>query len=235
MPQHNPGYIHHQKSSIATSLREVVFGIEDGMVSTMGAVTGIAVGSGDYTVVVLAGAVIIAVESISMGVGSYLSSKSEREVNDRMVEEEREEIDAYPKEEKKEMVGLFVADGWSPTLAARMAEEAAKNNDLMLREMSYRELKIIPSEHATPVKNGAFMFGSYVLGGLVPLIPYLFFEDISRTIPLSIGMTLAGLFGLGAATTALSKRVWWKAGFEMFLLAGLAALAGYVVGRLFGV
>lgn len=201
----------------------------------MGAITGIAAGSGDHTVVVLAGAVIIAVESISMGVGSYLSSKSQREVDERMMQEEREEIDAHLKEETQEMVDLFVADGWSRTLAVQMAAETAKKKGLMLREMSYRELKIIPSAGVVPLKNGALMLGSYVFGGLIPLLPYLLFASITQTMPISIGMTLFGLFALGAATTTFSKRIWWRAGLEMVLLAGFAALAGYAVGRLFGV
>ena len=76
-------YLHHQKPGIVSAIREIVFGMEDGMVSTMGAITGIAVGSGNHFVVVLSGLVIIAVESISMGVGSYLSSKSQKEVRAR--------------------------------------------------------------------------------------------------------------------------------------------------------
>src|SRR3989338_5452577 len=80
---HNPDFIHHQKNSLSVSIiREIVFGMEDGLVSTMGAVTGIAAASQNHFIVILSGVVIIAVESISMGVGSYLSTKSENEIDE---------------------------------------------------------------------------------------------------------------------------------------------------------
>lgn len=228
---YNPNYIHHKNSSVGETIRELVFGVEDGMVSTMGAVTGIAVGTGNPYIILLSGVVIIAVESISMGVGSYLSNKSEKEINERMLEEEREEIADHPEEERDEMVRLFVDDGWSKNLAEKMADETAKKKDLMLKEMAYRELQLIPNAEKTPIRNGFIMWGSYIVGGLVPLTPYFIF-DIATALPVSIVITLCGLFGLGAFTTRYSKRPWWKAGFELLLLAGAAAAVGYAVGSL---
>lgn len=229
-PHKNPNYIHHQKPGVASTVREVVFGMEDGMVSTMGAITGIAVGSGNHFIVVLAGLVIISVESISMGVGSYLSSKSQKEVNERMLEEEREEIDNYPAEEKKEMEELFIKDGWSKKLAKQMALESSKKKDLMLNEMAYRELQVFRTNLEKPVKNGFLMWGSYIIGGFIPTVPYLLISDVNSVIPISVFITLVGLFFLGVATSRFTYRAWWKSGLEMFVLAGLAGLVGYVVG-----
>lgn len=226
---YNPNYIHHKNSAIGETIRELVFGIEDGMVSTMGAVTGIAVGTGNPFFIILSGVVIIAVESISMGVGSYLSNKSEKEIKERMLEEEREEIDEHPVEEHEEMVRLFVQDGWPLALAEKMADQTGEDKELMLREMAYRELHIIPQGEKTPIRNGLIMWSSYIVGGLVPLMPY-FILPVAEAIVYSIGVTLVGLFALGVFTTRYSKRRWWKAGFEMLLLAGAAAAVGYAVG-----
>ncbi|MBI2551386.1 VIT1/CCC1 transporter family protein [Candidatus Uhrbacteria bacterium] len=66
----------NQQKSVAGSMREIVFGLEDGLVSTLGAVTGIAAGANDRFIVILSGLVLVAVESLSMAAGSYLSSKS---------------------------------------------------------------------------------------------------------------------------------------------------------------
>lgn len=231
-PHKNPAYIHHQKPGIAATVREVVFGMEDGMVSTMGAVTGIAVGSNDHFIVLLAGSVLIAVESISMGIGSYLSSKSEQEVGERMLWEEKKEIAEYPDHERQEMYEFFVADGWSKELAEKMADETARKKDLMLKEMAYRELGIIPKKSNTPARNGFLMWGSYVGGGLIPVVPYLALSVIALAMKISIIMTSVGLFFVGAMTTRFSKRHWWKAGFEMLLLAGLAAFVGYFIGSI---
>jgi len=112
-----------------------------------------------------------------------------------------------------------------------MAEVASKDKHLFLKEMAYRELEIIPDNDDKPVKKGAVMFLSYVIGGAVPLIPYILLP-IHDAIPVSIAFTLLGLFLLGIFTTKFTKRKWWKAGLEMTALASLAALIGYFVGQL---
>ena len=110
--RYNSDYIHHKDSKILSGIRDIVFGLEDGMVSTLGAITGIAVGSQSHFTVILAGVVIISVESISMGIGSYISNLSEHGVIKRKLYEEQTEIEEFPEEEKKkwrkytlEMVG----------------------------------------------------------------------------------------------------------------------------------
>ena len=69
-------FIHHGNMAFISHVREIIFGMQDGMVSTLGALTGIAVGTNDYFTVILSGVVIIAVESISMSIGSFTSSAS---------------------------------------------------------------------------------------------------------------------------------------------------------------
>jgi vacuolar iron transporter family protein len=229
--KHNPNYIHHQKSSIIGTIREVVFGMEDGMVSTLGAITGIAAATQDYFTVLLAGFVVVSVESISMAVGSYISSKSKRAIDERKLFEETEELHNFPVEEKKELVGMYLEDGWTEELAVQMAEQASQNKELFLKEMAYRELKIFPDGLEDPLKNGIFMGGSYIIGGFIPLVPYLFFS-IQIALPISIICTLCALFALGAWVTKYSKRSWVKAGLEMVALAGVAALVGFGVGQL---
>ena len=104
---YNPSYIHHQATRITSMIREVVFGMEDGMVSTLGAITGIATATNSHFVVVLSGLVVISVESISMGVGSYLSNKSEDDVEKRKLFEEKQELKHFPDEEREELEDIY--------------------------------------------------------------------------------------------------------------------------------
>lgn len=224
-------FVHHQQSKIGDSLREIVFGAEDGMVSTLGALTGIAIGTSSQFTVILAGLVIVAVESTGMSVGSFLSNKSVKETNLRKLQEEKEEIAKYPEEEEKELVAMYIKDGWPQNLAHQMAATASTNSQLMLKEMAYRELDIVPDKIETPGTKATFMFTSYVIGGMIPVLPY-FFLPISKAIIISTIITLSGLFSLGALTTLFTKRNWIKSGLEMLLLASMAALIGYVVGRI---
>lgn len=228
---HRKDFIHHQESKFSKGIREIVFGAEDGMVSTLGALTGIAIGTSDYFTIILAGLVIVAVESTGMSVGSFLSNKSVKEVNQRKLDEEREEIKKFPAEEKRELVGLFKIDGWPDELANQMAEAASQDSELMLKEMAYRELNITPDKQDNPLTNTLFMFFSYVFGGMIPVLPY-FFMPISSALIVSIIITMAGLFGLGVLITKFTKRNWVKAGLEMLVLAGIAASIGYVIGRI---
>lgn len=228
---HNPDYIHHQPERDTGLIREIVFGMEDGMVSTLGAVTGIAAATHDPFTTVLSGVVVVSVESISMAVGSYLSSKSVLAIDERKIQEEKQELIDHPEDEEEELKDMYIKDGWSEKCATQMAREAAQNSDLFLQEMSLRELKIIPENMANPFKNGLFMGISYIIGGMIPLTPF-FFLSIFDGILTSIVITLIALFILGAYTATFSKRNWVKAGFEMFALASAAALVGYIMGQL---
>ncbi len=224
-------YNHQKNGSIGSTIREVVFGVEDGMVSTLGTITGIAIGSQDHFTVILAGLVIVSVESISMGVGSYLANRSERDVNQRRITEEKEEIHKYPEEEKDELENMFIRDGWSNKLAKDMSSEASQNNELMLIEMSYRELGISQLSSSKPIKNAVFMYFSYIIGGLLPLSAY-FFLTVSQAMPVSIVVTLAGLFILGVATTKYTKASRFKSGMRILALGSIALIVGFAVGEL---
>ena len=231
-PRFNKNYIHHQRSSVANVLREVIFGIEDGMVSTLGSITGIAIGSGDHSIVILAGIVIIAVESISMGIGSYVSNISHEEMNQRKIKEEKEELRDFPEEEKEELYQMYLADGWSDKLASEMSLEASNKPELILKEMTMHELKIT-CEESTSLKGGIFMFFAYILGGLVPLVSY-FFLPIKIALPLSIVVTLAGLFFLGMGTTKFTKGPVLKSSLRMLFMGGVALMVGLLAGTLIG-
>lgn len=225
----NTDYIHHQKSSIANVLREIVFGLEDGMVSTLGSITGIAIGSNNHSTVILAGAVIISVESISMGIGSYLSNLSEEEMNARKIKEEKEELKNFPSEEIEELYQIYLKDGWSPELARQMSLEASKNKNLILNEMITRELKIQPSEESISIKGGFYMFFAYILGGLIPLSAY-FILPMKQALPISIVITLLGLFVLGMSMTKFTKQPLFKSGLRILVMGGIALVAGLLAG-----
>ena len=201
------------------------------MVSTLGAITGIAIGSQDHYTVILSGTVIIAVESISMAIGSYISKLSEYEVNHRRIEEEKEEIIHFPDQEKQELLQMFIRDGWPSDLAKKMSETAAKDPSLMLTEMIHRELLIIHGSPRDAFRNSIFMFFSYIIGGLFPLVAYLILP-IQNAMLISVFITLMGLFGIGVFTTKYSKVSWFKAGGRVLLLGIVALVVGFVIGEL---
>lgn len=221
---------HPQKITIMSVFREVVFGMEDGMVSTLGAITGIAIGSQDHFIILLSGLVIISVESISMGIGSFLSNKSEEDLNEQIINEEEEEIREYPDHEKAELKAMFIRDGWPKRIAHKMSSVAAHDKKLILKEMTYREHGIVTNSQTSPIVKGIFMSASYIIGGLIPLIAYFFFP-VKIALPVSILITLLGLFGLGAYTSTLTKKSLLMSGSRMLILGGIALTVGLLVGE----
>jgi len=221
----------HTKSLDKSSLiREVVFGMEDGMVSTLGAITGIAIGSQEQFIVLLSGFVIIGVESVSMGVGSYLSNRISKEVDIHTVREEMEELQEFPTEEMQELYRMFIRDGWSNKLAFDMTKHASFNKQLMLREMQYRELGISPIKSGNPLKNAFLMYCAYIIGGLIPLVSYIMLP-VQTAILTSIPFTLIALFLLGVGTTKYTGGSPVISGLRIFTLGGIALLVGILMGE----
>jgi len=225
----HPDFIHHQSHAYLYG-REIVFGMQDGMVSVVGALTGIAVGTNDLFVILLSGIAIIAIGAISMAIGTFISIGTERKMQKRMLLEEQIEVSQSPIEERKEIEMLFLKGGWPKNMAEKMAACAAENEELMLNEMAYRELSIIPEKISHPARNSIAMFFAWLSGGFIPLLPYFFFS-VFFGIYISIGITLCGLFFLGVLTSRYTKQNPIIAGLTIFLLAGAAIVAGYIIGH----
>ncbi len=220
----------HGISGMRSQLREAVFGIQDGLISTLGALTGIAAGTQSRDVVVVSGFVIIAVESLSMAAGSYTSSKSQRQYFERLLREEEEEIARDPAGERQELVEMYRARGFTDAEIDVIANRLLNNPKLLLEDMAHKELGICPGAFEEPVGNALVMGVAYVFGGLVPVAPYLLLP-LQTAMPVSIVGALSALFCFGGLKGRLVKQTWWRSGLEMLTIAGLAALAGFLIGQ----
>ena len=221
----------HGIDGVRSQIREAVFGTQDGLISTLGALTGIAAGTQDQKAVVIAGFVIIVVESLSMAAGSYLSSKSQRQYLERLLREEEEEIARDPEGERQELWDMYRARGFTDVEIDIIAKRLMANPKLLLEDMAHKELGISTQSLEEPLSNAVVMGISYVLGGLFPVLPYLMLP-IQTAMPVSIAGTLTLLFLFGGFKGWVVKQPWWRSGFEMLSVAGAAAVAGFVIGRL---
>ena len=224
---------HHGLGGTHVRLRDAVFGIQDGLISTMGALTGIAAGTHSAEAVVIAGFVIVVVESLSMAAGSYLSSKSQREYLERILREEEDEIKNDPEKERQEIWEMYRARGFAEEEIAIIARRLMSNPQLLLEDMAHKELGICPSAMEEPLGNAIVMGIAYVIGGFIPVLPYLLLP-IEIGMPVSIAGTLLALFAFGGLKGRIVKQTWWRSGLEMLLIAGVAALVGFVIGQLVG-
>ena len=221
---------HAMHDPVRTRLRDAVFGTQDGLISTLGALTGIAAGTRSGETVVIAGFVIVAVESLSMAAGSYLSSKSQREYLERLLREEEEEIKNEPEKERQEIWEMYQARGYADHEIEIIAKRLMSDPKLLLEDMAHKELGIAPEALEEPFGNALVMGTAYVIGGLVPVLPYLMLP-IRTAMPISITGTLLALFLFGGLKGRVVRQGWWRSGVEMLSVAGVAALVGFLIGR----
>jgi VIT1/CCC1 family predicted Fe2+/Mn2+ transporter len=215
-----------------SNIREIIFGAEDGFVSTLGLVLGMASATNDSRVVLIAGAVYVIAEAFSMAAGTYLSSKAEKEFYQSKLEREKWEINHIPDAEQKEVRDIYRARGFKGKTLETIVSKIVSNKALWLKVMMEEELHIFPSR-ISPERNGVAMFFTSIVAGLIPIMPFMFLSP-TISIPISILVTLAALFATGALKGRFVERSWKRSGVEMLIVGALAAAIGYGVGLITG-
>ena len=212
-------------------IREVVFGAQDGLISTLALVTAVAAAVSDKSTIVIAGLAGALAGMISMGTGTYLGSKAEREVFQSEIEKEAKELEENPAEEMAELVFLYHQQGLSYHEAREMAEHIASDKELWLRTLVEKELGIDPDLAVSPIKDALTMGGTFILAAMVPIIPY-FFMGGNVAIGVSAGATLATLFALGMGKGRLVQRSPIFQGLEILVIGAAAAGLGWILGEI---
>ena len=212
-------------------LREVVFGAQDGILSTVALVTSVAVAVGETSTVLVAGLAAAFAGMISMATGAYLGSRAEQDVVRAEIAREAQELEENPAEELAELVVIFQREGRTYREASQLADEISRDKDLWLRTLIEKEVGISLDETTNPVKDALAMGVSFVVAALVPIIPYLFLED-RRAIAVSVVAALVGLFVLGFGKGRLVQKSPWLQGLEILGIGVVSAGVGLALGDL---
>ncbi len=152
-------------------LREVVFGAQDGLLSTVALVTSLAVAVDSQTTVLVAGLAGALPGMISMATGALLGSRAEQDVQRAEIEKEAQELETNPAEELAELVVLFQREGMTFQEARHMADDIAQDRDLWLKTLVEKELGISAEVTSNPVKDALVMGLAFISGAAIPLIP----------------------------------------------------------------
>jgi len=217
-------------SSFLGEIREVVFGLQDGLVSTLAVVATVAGASGQAFPVIVAGVASGLAGVFSMAAGEYIGSKSQREIFDAQIDDERDEVDERPGEAEAEVAFMLAEEGLPEDEAQQIAAVMARHPEVLLRTMVTRELGIQVDEHGGGVVRGAvFMGGAFGLGALVPILPFLVLP-IAVALPAAVVGTGAVLFGIGVVKSRWTRRSAASSGLEVLVLAAIAGVAGYLFG-----
>jgi VIT1/CCC1 family predicted Fe2+/Mn2+ transporter len=215
----------------------MVYGGLDGIISIFAVVSGVAGAQLSAGVLLILGAANLLGDGFSMGVGAFLSMKSEKEYYDQEYQRESAEVENNPEVEKKELEDIYLKQGYPQDDAKKMIEIKTKDKSLWLKAMMIEELGLTKDERK-PTSAALITFGSFVGFGLLPLLIYVIdlvfkthFSPATLFI-IAIFLSALSLFSLGAAKVFITQRSPVRSGLEMLIVGGLAAGVAYFVGVL---
>ena len=220
-------------SGASGSLRAAVLGVNDGLVSNFSLVMGVAGGISNPDIVLLAGVAGLLAGAFSMAAGEYVSMRSQRDVYENQIRLERAEIEMWPEEEEEKLTVIYLAKGLSPEEAQLIAKRVMEDPEIALDTMAREELGLNPSQLGSPWGASFSSFGAFVIGALVPILPYIFGAE-TLAIPLSATLSAVALLTVGGALSWMTdKSATWGA-LRMVIAGGAAAAVTFGVGSLIG-
>ncbi len=210
-------------------LKEATFGISDGIVTTLALVAGVTGATSESRIIIVAGLVGAFASAISMGLGSYISSKSQQEYYQREVEREKREIEETPEHEKEELRELYKRKGFNKKEIELIVRRIGSNKELMLKVMKEEELGLGEQSFENPVKNGLTIGISDLVAAMIPVLPY-FFLTPKPSLVLAVTLSMLALFLTGVYKIRFTGKNWLKSGFETMIVGAIATVVSYWLG-----
>ena len=229
----------HRITALQEYIRQIVYGGNDGIVTTFAVVAGFAGLAAEGTAqvgviaVLLFGLANLLADATAMGLGEFLSARSEQDVYRSIRAKERREIDLNPAMEIAETVEILEGRGVAAADAREMAAILARNPEMMTDFMMQYEIGLADPTDETPWLNGLATFASFILFGSVPLAPYFVMGAGVATFAASCAATLAALVALGLLRWRVSMESLARCLGETLALGGTCAVVAFAVGLAF--
>jgi VIT1/CCC1 family predicted Fe2+/Mn2+ transporter len=217
------------------ALRAAVLGANDGLCSNLALVMGVAGASQSEAAIAVVGGAGLIAGACSMALGEWISVTSSRELAERELRVERDELAAAPEQEREELQLIYEAKGVPPDEARQLSRRLLHDQGAALDVLAREELGIDPDELGGSARTAALAsFLLFAFGALLPVLPYLVASG-AAAFTASIALSGLALFGIGAAITLFTGRPVWRSGGRQLLLGLAAAGLTYAVGRALGV
>jgi VIT1/CCC1 family predicted Fe2+/Mn2+ transporter len=224
----------HTMFNTANNVRAAIFGINDGLISNMSLILGIAGANSSYHTIILTGVAGLLAGACSMGAGEYISVRSQREIFEYQIAIEKQELEEYPEEEIKELTLIYQARGIPADEAKKLATIIINNPETGLNTLVREELGINPEDMVSPTGAMIASFISFAIGAFIPLVPFLF-GDRSGSLIASSVITAMTLFMIGAILSLLTNRHPLLLGVRMLLIGSAAGGLTFVIGKILGI
>ena len=217
------------------ALRAAVLGADDGLVSNLSLVMGVAGASLSNRSILVTGFAGLLAGSISMALGEWLSVQSSRELYQRQIAIESAELADHPQEEQEELALIYQAKGLGHEQAQALAARLMKTPESALDTLTREELGVDPEKLGGSASEAALSsFCLFAVGAIVPVSPFLFLQG-HEAVAASLAVSCLGLFGIGAAITLVTGRSVWFSGLRQVAFGLAAACVTFGIGKLLGV
>jgi VIT1/CCC1 family predicted Fe2+/Mn2+ transporter len=220
---------HHFTAS--DSVRDVVIGMSDGLTVPFALAAGLSGAVSASRLVVTAGLAEVVAGSIAMGLGGYLAARSEAEHYANEVRRERLEIVTRPEAERTEVCEVLERFGLTPEESDRVARTLSMRPDAWIDFMMRFELGLEEPDPRRALRSALTIAVSYVIGGLVPLMPYMFTVTASAALVPSITVTLMALLLFGFVKGRFTGSIPWRSAVQTAVIGSLAAAAAFGIAR----
>lgn len=210
-------------------IREFVFGIQDGLISNLGLVAGIDGATSNIAIVLLGGITAAASGAVSMAAGAYLSSKAEKEIFDAEIRTESERLTTEPYLAQEAVMEALKEEGLPRENAYRIVRLLQPRPDIIFQTYHEKVLGLGRAEINRPVQAALVMGASFVVGSIIPLLPYLIIPH-GPSLAAAVVISTSALFGVGVFKGYLAKTSLWLSGLEFFGIALGSAGLGYALG-----
>lgn len=223
----------HRGGGTSGGLRAAVFGVNDGLVSIACLVLGVAGAASDAAIILLTGVAGLLAGAFSMAAGEYLSMRSQREMFEYQIGLERDELAQYPEEEAGELALIYTARGLPEEEARTLAKRMIADPEMGLDTLAREELGLNPDELGSPWAAAGSSFLAFVVGGTIPLLPYVL-EVQRQPLLISIALTGLALFSIGAVLSLFTGRGALRGGLRMLAIGSAAGAVTYFIGDTLG-
>lgn len=221
---------HHVTSS--ETIRDIVIGMSDGLTVPFALAAGLSGAVSSSTLVVTAGIAEIVAGSIAMGLGGYLAGRTEVDHYQSELKREYDEVERVPEQEKAEVKKVFADFGLSKHLQDEIADELAKDKRQWVEFMMRYELGL-EEPNANRATQSAITIGiSYIVGGIIPLSPYIIIHEAQEALYYSCGVTIICLFIFGYFKSKMTGQPALSGALKVVIIGALAAGAAFIMAKL---
>ncbi|MEH6407535.1 MAG: VIT1/CCC1 transporter family protein [Leeuwenhoekiella sp.] len=224
----------HEEKHLRNSefISDIVIGMSDGLTVPFALAAGLSGAVDSNTIIITAGIAEIVAGSIAMGLGGYLSGKTEIEHYDSELRREFEEVETVPEKEKEEVREIFSDYGLSEESQVLIVEELAKDKVKWVDFMMKFELGL-EKPHINRARNSALTIGgAYIVGGLIPLLGYYFTNTPTQGLLISSILTIICLMIFGYYKSKVTGQPPLKGAFKVTIIGIIAAGAAFLIARL---